>query len=323
MDFRATRRQMMLAAPGLAAFAMGAPAWASRQGAGDQDMPQGRDPTPLEAWVDQWGRPTARVMLNGFGPYRFIVDTGANKSVVAHRLVETVGAPFTGLATVNGTTGSAELPTAQLATISTGRVVVRDVNVAVIEDKYLLRQDGILGADVFAGKRLNFNIADKRVTVEASRREARASRNANMRVRNGVLAEVDGRIGRVNARMMLDTGADECIVNRPLAEALIRAHPRMPRVDRATVQGVTGQVLAGDYLVLPDMLIGKVTVQGVGAIAANAPIFDVWGLSEEKAMIVGVSVLSRASSFTIDYGAKVFDAVPMAAMAGNDRNPFA
>ena len=43
-------------------------------------------------------------------------------------------------------------------------------------------------------------------------------------------------------------------------------------------------------------------------MAAEAPIFDLWELTEEPAMIVGVNLLSRLSSFSIDYGARVFDA---------------
>ncbi len=279
---------------------------------------------PLDAWVDAWGRPTAKVTINGAGPYDFLVDTGANTSVVAMRHVQALGAPLVGMTIVNGTTGSAELPMARIASLSTGAVKSANIEVAVLPDKALLRQDGILGGDVFAGKRLFFDIANKRVVVEAPRRRpSRALIAGNLTVRNGALAEIEGRVGRVTARLMLDTGGDGCIVNSKLAEALIKTHPRMLRFDRGTVQGVTGHVLAGDLLALPDITMDTVTVAKVGAVAVDAPIFDLWGLSNSRAMIVGVSVLSRAQSFTIDYGARRFEAVPMAAMAAQRENPLA
>ena len=137
-----------------------------------------------------------------------------------------------------------------------------------------------------------------------------------MRVRDG-LAEVDGRVGRLEARLMLDTGAQNCIVNLQLAAALQAAYPLMRRRPKTRVTGVTGQVIVGDYLELPDVRLGAVTVKDSGAVAIDAPIFKVWGLDQEPAMIVGVNVLSRLATFSIDDGAKMFNAVPMALGTGD------
>jgi predicted aspartyl protease len=137
---------------------------------------------------------------------------------------------------------------------------------------------------------------------------------ANMRIRNGLLAEIDGRIGGVQCRLMLDTGAQSCIVNPVLEASLIRAQPRMKRYERATVVGVTGQMLEGNYLRLPRIDLGKINVRDAGAIATDAHVFHLWNLTQEPAMIVGVDVLSRLAGFSIDYGAKVFDAEPLAGL---------
>jgi hypothetical protein len=57
----------------------------------------------------------------------------------------------------------------------------------------------------------------------------------------------------------------------------------------------------------------KFAVVDAGAVAADAPIFRLWGLDKDPAMIVGVNLLSRLASFSIDYGARMFDAELMAA----------
>ena len=275
--------------------------------------------TPLDAWVDVYGRPTAKVMLNGKGPFEFLVDTGANITVLTMRRALEIGAPFTGMAMVNGTTGSAEMPVATVARLVTGVVNASDLRIAVIPDAALPRQDGILGADVFAGRRLAFEMQRKRVLVQASQRNAvfgiRTTSAGNMRVRNGRLAEIDGHIGKINVRMMLDTGADNCIINRSLEAALVKMFPRIPRVGHATVVGVTGQVLTGTYLGLPDIRFGGVTLRDAGGVAADAPIFEIWDLTTAPAMIVGINVLSRLAGFSIDYGARVFEATPLALLA--------
>jgi hypothetical protein len=136
-----------------------------------------------------------------------------------------------------------------------------------------------------------------------------------MHVRNGRLAELDGHIGRIDVRMMLDTGADNCIVNTALEAGLLKTFPRIARVEQATVVGVTGQVVTGTYLALPDVRFGGVTLRDAGAVAADAPIFDLWGLRGTPAMIVGINVLSRLASFTVDYGAGAFEAIPLALLA--------
>lgn len=281
-------------------------------------VPDDKQVSPLDAWVDAYGRPTAKVKLNGQGPFDFLVDTGANMTVVASRRAAQVGAPIAGVAIVNGTTGSAEMPVATIDRLSTGVVNASDLRIAILPDSALPRSDGILGADVFAGRRLTFDIQHRRVLVETSRRTFPGVRDTiigAMRVRNGRLAEIDGHIGRVRVRLMLDTGADNCIVNRPLEAALVKAFPHMRRFERATVVGVTGQVLEGTYLSLPDVRFAGVTLRSAGAIAAEAPIFDLWDLADTPAMIVGVNVLSRLSRFTIDYGARTFEAMPLALLA--------
>lgn len=314
------RRSLLVAGLGAGlSAAFGGPVFAQATGTRIGTNPEADVTHSLDAWVDAYGRPTAKVMLNGAGPFEFLVDTGANTTVVTMRRALQVGAAFNGLATVNGTTGSAQMPMATLDHLATGAVNASDLRVAVIDDKALPRQDGILGADVFAGKRLAFDIQHRRVSVETSRRSpifgAIHGVSSNMNVRNGRLAEVNGFIGRIRVRMMLDTGAGNCIINPVLDVALTKAFPRIKRVERATVVGVTGQILIGQYVDLPDIRFGNVTLRDAGGVVSDAPIFDLWGLTDTPAMIVGVNVLSRLAGFSIDYGARMFEATPLALLA--------
>ncbi len=279
----------------------------------------------LDAWVDTWGRPAARVMLNGKGPYAFMVDTGTTNTVLAKRHVTALGAPITGTATVAGTTGMAQAQTAELDMIEVGAVTKRKVRVAVLPDAGLGAIDGILGADVFAGKKVVFDIQGKSVKIEGSRKPTRATRGStlsNMRVRNGLLAEIDGRIGNVSCKLMLDTGAQNCIANMALSDALRAAHPGLRRVENVSVFGVTGHVMAGQFIGLPKVELRAFSVRDAGAVAVDAPIFDLWDLRDEPAMIVGVNLLSRLDSFSIDYGAKSFEATLMSGQVARNSAEF-
>jgi len=310
-----TRRMLLAAAPALAIAGAGV-ADAQQAVTGlllkPDDEPAPDAEIPLDAWTDTFGRPTASVTLNGKGPFRFLVDTGSTTTVLASRLVAAVGAPFVGTAIVNGTTGTAEMPIATITKLETGVVTKTSVRVAIIPDSGLAREDGILGADVFAGRRLNFDIQSKSVTVESSRRQTRVAPVANLRVRNGLLAEIDGRVGTIPVKLMLDTGAQHCIGNLPLLQAMERSYPRQRRVDRVRVVGVTGHTVIGSFFELPKVDLRKFAVKDAGAVMADAPIFHVWNLDREPALIVGVNLLSRLASFSIDYGSRMFDADLMA-----------
>jgi predicted aspartyl protease len=260
----------------------------------------------LDAWTDTFGRPIAKVYLDGKGPFDFMVDTGSTNSVITQRLAILLASPIVGRARVSGTTGTAEMPLAQVAKLETGVVTKEGLSVAVLPGAGMTKIDGILGADVFIGKKLSFDIQAKEVKVEPSRRN---NAGVNMRLRNGMLAEVDGMIGNIRTRMMLDTGAQYCIVNLPLEQELERKFPNLRRVDHVRVIGVTGASIRGDYFVLPKVLFSRFTVQGGDAVAADAQIFRTWNLDKEPAMIVGMSLLSRLATFSIDYGARQFEGV--------------
>ncbi len=267
----------------------------------------------LDTWTDTYGRPTASTTINGQGPFAFMVDTGSTTTVISQGLALALGTVATGEAIVAGTTGTTITPVTVLDKVQTGAVTREKLRVAVLPDAGLARGDGILGADVFVGKRLHFAIRDRIVRVEPSKRGARVAPRGNLRLRNGMLAEVDGRVGNIPAKLMLDTGADHCIANLPLGEALRAAHPRLERVPKVRVVGVTGHKILGEYVALPRVDLKAFSVKDAAAVIADASIFKLWELDDQPAMIVGVNLLSRLSSFSIDYGARVFDAQVAAA----------
>jgi hypothetical protein len=295
-----SRRALLAAAPGLAIPGLLPPQAHAQQAPAP---PEGETAMVLDAWTDTFGRPIAKVYLDGKGPF---VYTGSTNSVITQRLAILLASPIVGRARVSGTTGTAEMPLAQVAKLETGAVTKEGLSVAVLPGAGLAKIDGILGADVFIGKKLSFDIQAKEVKVEPSRRNNAGS---SMRLRNGMLAEVDGMVGNIHTRMMLDTGAQYCIVNLPLEQELERKFPNLRRVNRVRVIGVTGASIRGDYFQLPKVLFSRFTVQGSDAVAADAQIFRTWNLEKEPAMIVGMSLLSRLATFSIDYGARQFEGV--------------
>ena len=234
-------------------------------------------------------------------------STGSTTTVITNGLRERLGTTSTGIATVVGTTGSADMPVARLDLVDCGVVTWEKLRIAVFPESGLSSADGILGTEMVAERRLMVNVRRKQVRVEPTRRSTRRA-VANMRVCKGLLAEIDGKVGNVNACLLLDTGAQNYIADMALSDALRKHHPRLQRVDNVRVYGVTGHKVVGQFIAMPRVNLKAFHVDDAGCVAAHASIFDVWDLSRKPAMIVGVNLLSRLDRFSIDYGARNFEA---------------
>lgn len=325
-EFTISRRRLMLASAGLIStgLAVGAPAFAQQRPIAGPVPGLAIDPAldpsgGITAWIDAFGRPTAAVSVNGRGPFRFLVDTGATTTVIAARRAAEMGLNPAGVMMVNGATGAAEAPQAIADEVLTGTIRKAGLRVALMDRGSMERWDGVLGADMFVGRRLEFDIPAKTVTLTQgaeTRGASKASRAAGQgfQLRNGALAELDGAVGRVDVKLILDTGADCSIANPSLSRALLKMHRGLRRDPNAALVGVTGDRLSGEGIALPPVLLGNVLAEGAIAIAADAPIFKVWGLERQPALLVGVDLLSQLQRFSIDYRALVFQATPMATL---------
>ena len=94
---------------GLVGFSMAGPALAQKAPQAPSETVTVTGQTPivtLQTWIDLYGRPTAEVKLNGQGPFKFVVDTGSNTSVLSPRVAKALELPELPMRTVHGVTGA-------------------------------------------------------------------------------------------------------------------------------------------------------------------------------------------------------------------------
>jgi predicted aspartyl protease len=278
----------------------------------------------LQTWVDAYGRPTADVLLNGRGPYKFIVDTGSNTSVLSTRVARSLNLPALPDKMVHGVTGTEMARFATIARIETGRSASVNLPVAVMDAPAFESLDGVLGMDMFKERRIRFNFSRKTVEFEApGRRPQRLPVRASVRLRQGLLIEAAGRVGSVRARCILDTGCDTTIINQALFDAI-----RSPAVLRRRnavppkIVGVTNQELGGLWANLPDIDLIGLKIRRLTAVAANAPVFDLWNLSQTPAMLVGMDILSQVETLVIDYGRREVELRMLANLVGGEAGVY-
>jgi hypothetical protein len=274
----------------------------------------------LQTWVDLYGRPTADVLLNGRGPFKFVVDTGSNTSVLSTRVARTLALTPLPDRIVHGVTGSMMSKFARVSRIETGRSVSTDLPVAILDAPAFEALDGILGMDMFRDRRIRFNFTRKTVEFESvGRRSPRLPIVANVRLRQGLLIEADGRVGSVRARCVLDTGCDTTVINNALLQAI--SSPRVLRRRGAVapkIVGVTNQELNGVWANLPEVDLIGLRIGRLTVVAADAPVFGLWGLSETPAMLVGMDILSQVETFVIDYRRRQVELRMLASLVGGE-----
>jgi predicted aspartyl protease len=227
-----------------------------------------------------------------------MVDTGANRSLISTAVADRLGIDHASAPQVimNGVTGSAAVHAVRIHRIQAGELVLEDVQVPVIDQRLIGDADGILGVAGLRDMRLVVDFDKDRVTISGKGLwDDGLLRIAGHRVAGGLLA-ANARINRVRVIAVVDTGGQVTLGNRALQEAL-KASIR----SKAEVMGTTDAVTIGDYSRIPDLEFGAVTIRRVQVAFGDFHIFDVWGLNDRPALIIGMDVLGAMDAFMIDF----------------------
>lgn len=254
---------------------------------------------------DRVGRILAPVMINGQGPFRFIVDTGASHSTVSPALAALLKLDVAEQSPilVNGITGTALVPSVQIDRLEAGALTLEGTRFPVIWAPLMAGADGILGV---AGARR------ERILVEFTRNRVCISRSNSthaplgfiripaVRLDSGLMT-VNARVGGVRARAVIDTGAERSLGNIALRDALERVGNARNKANTTDVFGSTDAVVRGEIGAAAVIALGPIKIDDVDLIFGDFHIFDVWKMEDLPALIIGMDVLGSVNSLEIDF----------------------
>ena len=251
---------------------------------------------------DRIGRIWAPVTIDGKGPFRLVLDTGANRSAITARTAQLLGASPAedGATRVTGFTGTAIVPTVHVSEMDVGDVLIAPADLPVLADVFGGAQ-GVLGIEGLAGKRIYADFGRDQLTIARSHGEParRDFTTVPLRLVRGLLV-ADVMVGTVRAKAIIDTGAQGTVGNLMLRNALMRHPPR--NASHEDIIGVTLDVQGGDYLPMPDIAFGEhLSVKGVHVTFGDMYLFQHWGLTEEPALTIGMDLLGTFDVLIIDY----------------------
>jgi hypothetical protein len=254
---------------------------------------------------DHVGRVVVAATVNGKGPFRFIVDTGATHSTITPDLARALGLKPTEVPNValNGITGTTQVSVVTLDKLQTGDLAEEGVVVPVVWGPIMAGADGIFGAAGLTDESLSVDFQRNRVeiasAVQAALRE-RALKIHAMRVTHGLMV-LAMRVGSVHALAVIDTGSERTLGNLALRNAL-NARRRPGTVALVTsVYGATADVEPGEIMRAPTLIIDSLRINDVKVVYGDFHIFKVWEMQDQPAMIIGMDVLGTVASLGIDF----------------------
>lgn len=248
---------------------------------------------------DRIGRVWAPVYINGKGPYKLVLDTGANRTAVIPSLAQRIGTPAgTNVLKVLGATGSAIVPAIKVNSIEVGDLFLGERQVAIVPDVFGGAQ-GVLGADGLSDKRVHIDFRNDQISILRSTGPVRVNGYTRIpvKLRYGHLLMFDVKLAGVRTRAMLDTGAQTTIGNSSLHRALSK---RRKGVEN-TIIGVTLDAQKGETILAPAVELGDLTLRGMQVTFGDMYIFDAWKMTDTPALLIGMDIIGLLDTLIIDY----------------------
>jgi predicted aspartyl protease len=268
-----------------------------------QPLPPPGPASEIATGADRYERMTVPVTINGEGPFPFVIDTGAERTMVSTELALSLGLKSPGDAIVHAVTGRHRVPLYSIDRLSVAGDGV-DFLEAPSVSRSRLGAVGLLGLDSLQNSHVVFDIGRDTMTVRASSAADRPARSYGNTIvitaekRHGRLIFTKARINGVAVRVVVDTGAQVSLGNEALRQAILR---RRVLEERVGIISVVGDTIEGDILNVQKLTLDGLSMIGGKVIFSDAPIFAQLDLEAAPALLLGMSTFRAFQRVEIDF----------------------
>jgi predicted aspartyl protease len=259
--------------------------------------------SPLDGERDAFDHMTVPVMLNGEGPFPFMVDTGANISCVARRVAESLALPIQAARQVHTVVGVRSQPMAVIAELRVGAQTRRNMSALAlaIEDP---RLGGVLAVDWLQNQRLTLDFTRNSLEFAPSRHEyTRPGRViVPARRRHGQLTIVEALLGERPINALIDSGSEASLCNAALRRLLDQTGATQPPSQLVQMVSILGEAFAGEMIFLPFLRLGGLQLGNVPVVQSDSHVFAVWGVANTPSVLLGMDLLRQFRAVSLDFG---------------------
>lgn len=248
-------------------------------------------------------RMTVQVLLDGKGPYSFIVDTGAQRTVVSSELATVLALRSAGLARLHSVTGSESVSLVHIGTLDIDRYRSTALQAPTVTAANLGAQ-GLIGVDSLQKQRVTLDFRAGHMTiVPAKVREPRIAGNdiiVRAKSKAGRLVIMDAKLDGERVAVVLDTGSQTSLGNEALKRRLYRYERKRPSRQVELVD-VNGGRMVATATTTRTLRIADFTLRELPIALADAHVFRELGMHDKPAMLLGMDALHLFERVSIDF----------------------
>ena len=269
--------------------------------------PNAPAPTPPTedrvGFVNSNERMSVPVTIAGAGPYRFIVDTGAQRTVISRELAGALGLAAGPNVRLTAMTGASDVGTVVIPMISVSTIGGTRIEAPSLESRNL-GAPGMLGIDTLQGNVLSIDFEHQIMTVTPATKRRRTSDAAPgdviVRAKNlyGQLIVTDARYRGQRVQVILDTGSGITMGNLALQKRVAR---RDKKVHPISLIDVTGESMMVNYTQIDRFDVAGLTIANLPVAFADAEPFRHFGLTNQPALLLGMDALRLFKQVRIDF----------------------
>lgn len=253
---------------------------------------------------DATTRMTVPVSIDGQGPFRFVVDTGAERTVIARELARQLALTAGRATIVHSMTEVSEIPTVIIPGLRIGNRTVNDIHAPALAQGNL-GAAGMLGVDSLQMSRVEFDFNRQELTISPSRRPEAEWRPDNTivvtgRSRFGRLMLVDASVEGQRVWVILDTGSQVSVANNALRRALEHSH-RLGTTWPIELLSITGGRLQAEYGIAHRIRIGGIDIHDLPIAFSDVHPFRQLQLLDRPALLLGMDALQLFERVSVDF----------------------
>ena len=297
------------------AAALTTPSTLSAQTAPTSPEPQTIDKTSQAEDVrfrtEPYDRMTVSVRLSGTGPYRFLVDTGADRTAISREIAARLHLAPAASARLHSIAGVSTVETAIVPELQFSRKGVK-IDRAPLLDRVNMGADGILGTDSLSKQRVEFDFVGNTMAIMPSAAPELVNEPGSIiieaRRRNGRLIVTDATANGHHLIVVVDTGSQVSIGNAALKRQLL-SRAQIDHSQAVDLLSVTGEHISGEYVVLNELEMSGVTLRGLAVVFADAHTFKQLKLDDKPALLLGMNAMRAFKKVSIDFERRHFRVV--------------
>ena len=258
-------------------------------------------PVPIEVFDfenERYRRMTVPVTIMGQGPFRFIIDTGAQATVISLALADQLELHDRRMAQLVGMNSVRDVAIARLPDVSLGSRSFPIERAPLVEAENIGIADGILGLDGLQGSRVLLDFESNEISV-ADQRQSRSGYEIVVRARRreGQLIIAQAELDGIRTAVVVDTGAQHSVGNAELLRRLRRARS----LGDGLMTDINGVESSGNIRAAGQLQIGRARLSNLAIVFANSPTFHHLGLDDQPALLLGMSELRLFDRVAIDF----------------------